>query len=817
MVRVFGFILILLLKAVSGWCQSVSEGDQYEKFYQSLTQAIQEESTLLENLSVQQKELQILQRHLSIASENIKLMLSTYANIISMPNVSSEDLERARSNLKSALTETTSKLEEIRAKNKEIEEHLKKTIEQRSLNEQHLKEFKLKEDDQNIVRFINQLIDILKKKEKLLRSLNSSYALIIKQAEPNLEQAQLLTDKIESILAKRKKEEFFQRKQTIITVLAKENLAEEIKGVYGTLGSILKREFWLKFFSSLPRATYVGIAVFIVLLVVCEIFISKARKFLVVDRFSETLKLEKPYFFHSLKFISSSISLIGATVFAYLYFNLNHMYDTSWAVRCLVSILIVWLFTRWFLCFIEEYRPLIGFLEDPIVSKPVKRLIHIIRWLIIVYIILRDAFELRNLLVVYRFFGKVLVFLLVVHFVQGLKEGYAGLKGKGRLIKYAFLGYFYLSSGGAVFVDLIGYSTLASFWLSGWCYSSVVLLWAWIVASVLLEWEYVIGRKLAFVDEESPTTRGSLGWLFIRLLWGFFGLALLFMILLSWGAKKPLFVGIFKILYMPISVGNFSFRIIGLFYAFIVVVITKVLSKKLRIFLREKLFKHSGLEQGLQESIISIVVYAFWFLGIIVALNVLGFSGTSLAVAFGAIGIGLGFGLQNIFNNFVSGIILLIERPIQVGDVVEIDGLWGVVKKINVRATVIQTFDNASYIIPNSEFISGRVLNWSFKDQRVRRSIMVGVSYGSDIELVKRTLIEAAELEPGVLREPEPDVLLKDFGDSSLVFQLRFWTYIDRALVVETNIRFNIDKLFRERNIEIPFPQRDIHIKSKTF
>ncbi|WDP93204.1 MAG: mechanosensitive ion channel [Desulfobacter sp.] len=217
---------------------------------------------------------------------------------------------------------------------------------------------------------------------------------------------------------------------------------------------------------------------------------------------------------------------------------------------------------------------------------------------------------------------------------------------------------------------------------------------------------------------------------------------------------------------------------------------------------------------GLQDSITTITVYVIWMFGILISMHVFGLNTASLAVAFGALGIGLGFGLQNIFNNFISGIILLFERPIQVGDDVEVNGIWAQVKKINVRSTVVQTYDNASLIIPNADFISNQVTNWSFKDKRIRRNIDVGVAYGSDVELVRETLLEIARNTPRVLGYPVPDVLFRDFGDSALIFRLRIWTDIDNMLRVETNIRFRIDKLFRERKIEISFPQRDIHIRS---
>jgi small-conductance mechanosensitive channel len=197
-----------------------------------------------------------------------------------------------------------------------------------------------------------------------------------------------------------------------------------------------------------------------------------------------------------------------------------------------------------------------------------------------------------------------------------------------------------------------------------------------------------------------------------------------------------------------------------------------------------------------------------------VTLGILGVNATSLAVVFGALSIGIGFGLQNIFNNFISGLILLFERPIQVGDYVEVGGLWAEVKQINVRATVVQTFDNASVIIPNSDFISQQVTNWSFKDQRMRRNIEVGVAYGSDIDLVEQTLVDIVKDHRRVLKYPKPEVLFIDHADSALIFRLRIWVHVDDFWSVPSKIRFDIDRRFRELGIEIAFPQRDLHIRS---
>jgi potassium-dependent mechanosensitive channel len=262
------------------------------------------------------------------------------------------------------------------------------------------------------------------------------------------------------------------------------------------------------------------------------------------------------------------------------------------------------------------------------------------------------------------------------------------------------------------------------------------------------------------------------------------------------------------------TIGRLNISIKGIVLAIVIIFITQLAVRVGRELLKEKILDKQSLERGLQDSILTITSYLGWGLGLILALGTLGVNATSLAVIFGALSIGIGFGLQNIFNNFISGLILLFERPIQVGDYVEVGGLWAEVKKINVRATVVQTFDNASVIIPNSEFISQQVTNWSFKDKRMRRNLNIGVAYGSDIDLVQKTLMEIALKTSGVLKYPRPDVLFIDHGDSALIFRLRIWVHVDDYYTVPSQIRCDIDRRFRELAIEIAFPQRDLHIRT---
>jgi small-conductance mechanosensitive channel len=188
---------------------------------------------------------------------------------------------------------------------------------------------------------------------------------------------------------------------------------------------------------------------------------------------------------------------------------------------------------------------------------------------------------------------------------------------------------------------------------------------------------------------------------------------------------------------------------------------------------------------------------------------------SGLTVVAGLLSVGIGFGLQNTASNFISGLILLFERPIKVGDWITVGEVSGDVREINLRSTTVITPDNISIIVPNSEFVSGRVVNWSHGERKIRVHIPVGVAYGSDVELVTRVLLEEAERHSGVMRTPAPKVWFTGFGDSSLNFELLAWIPEPTARPqVISDLNYAIDSAFRRNNVEIPFPQRDVHVRS---
>lgn len=253
---------------------------------------------------------------------------------------------------------------------------------------------------------------------------------------------------------------------------------------------------------------------------------------------------------------------------------------------------------------------------------------------------------------------------------------------------------------------------------------------------------------------------------------------------------------------------------LGTLVKFIVILTIFIfLARRIASWLTEKILAKLPIQEGTRYVFKRIIEYVVLVIGIIVAFNSINVDLRGLAVIFGLLSVGIGFGLQNITSNFISGLILLFEQPIKVGDRVTVGVTEGDVTEINIRSTTIRTLNNISYIVPNSEFISSNVVNWSYDDTKIRIDINVGVSYNSDLDTVIRSLMEVARENPETLKTPEPEVLFMEFGDSAWNLMLRVWIHDPkRHYYVRSDINCAIVHKFRDNNIEIPFPQRDVHL-----
>jgi small-conductance mechanosensitive channel len=328
-----------------------------------------------------------------------------------------------------------------------------------------------------------------------------------------------------------------------------------------------------------------------------------------------------------------------------------------------------------------------------------------------------------------------------------------------------------------------------------------------------LSWQRRLYRALGVKANEPLPGLVWLRFITTTLLWIGAG----YLLLRIWGLSEAALLEIRSYLVGGFDVGSLRVIPARLLLAIVIFALLFAFSIWFRGRLKRTWLTKIRMERGAREAMVTLSGYAGAAIALLVALAVAGLEFTNLAIIAGALSVGIGFGLQNIVNNFISGLILLFERPIRTGDWIVVGNTEGYVRRIRIRSTQIQTFDRADVIVPNSELISTQVTNWMLHDSRGRVRVAVGVAYGSDTEKVKAILLEVAAQHPNVITDgssPKPKVLFRAFGDSSLDFELRcFIKEIDTRLSVISDLNFAIDAAFRKHGIEIPFPQRDLHVR----
>ena len=287
-----------------------------------------------------------------------------------------------------------------------------------------------------------------------------------------------------------------------------------------------------------------------------------------------------------------------------------------------------------------------------------------------------------------------------------------------------------------------------------------------------------------------------------------------FALVIAW-IHPTLFDAFAALFSLRFTIGSFTVSPGSVINIVLIIYVTILISRGLRAFLLQEVLPNHGVEKGVQLSISRLVHYAILTIGFIFLLRVLGFGLNQITILGGALGVGIGFGLQAIVNNFVSGLILLFERPIKVGDMIDVGTQVGEVKELGLRATTVQTFDNAEVVIPNSQLISSNVTNWTLAEKKVRVRVPVGVAYGTDISKVFEILLGCAQANPRVLSNPKPAALFLAFGASSLDFELRAWvSNFDHRIEVLSELNEDIESEFQSAGIEIPFQQTDLHLRS---
>jgi small-conductance mechanosensitive channel len=279
--------------------------------------------------------------------------------------------------------------------------------------------------------------------------------------------------------------------------------------------------------------------------------------------------------------------------------------------------------------------------------------------------------------------------------------------------------------------------------------------------------------------------------------------------------RKTMVQSIRELLTAKLEIGSLQISL-GHIAAFgITVWLAFLFSKFLRFMLEEDVYPRVNLARGIPYAVSTILHYVILLLGFFLAIAALGIDMTKFTILAGAFGVGLGFGLQTVVNNFVSGLILLFERPVKVGDVVQLGDHAGSLKHIGLRASVLRTWEGSEVIVPNGVLISDEVVNWTFSDQQRGIEVNVGVAYGTDPELVIDLLTGVAELHDDILKEPPPQTFFLGFGESALDFQLRAWiANFERWMTIRSELTVSVNAALRDAGISIPYPQRDLHLQS---
>ena len=667
---------------------------------------------------------------------------------------------------------------------------------------------------------LKSLLDILYAKKKQGEAFLKEQVEILgtlKQTSSDLTQTR---EQLEIRLQSQKKEKLFERHPVRFGAVNVKSIATEINAAVQRTAGIGKAKFWEEQWVKVQYIGGTAQAIFLFVFFMVVLFRKKIwRLFQLVEG-----RLDGPDGSArrlALMLFRRSFFLIGAAIFLWLYDFLKLPYVNYHAVRFLNDTVFTLLLSRWGIDYFQNRLRVYNSDLNLLVQKRLINLIRMLRLLIVVYLASVAIFGPESVTV--WLFGlaiEAFLFIWTIRFWRSVDDKVIELARKGegvppQVVLHTARGWGQLVIGLAILMELIGYHALAGHWLVSWAETLALALWACIGWLSIQEWQRSQkGATGTQATGEKPKLAAPVSWFVVqmaRLLWFTTALS---GVLTCWAGSDVMLEALGKFFQLDFSVGSLTVSIKGILLALILIFATHVATRVGTRLLSEKVLDSRNFERGLKDSIITVTNYAVWGLGILLALGLLGVNTTSLAVVFGALSIGIGFGLQNIFNNFISGLILLFERPIQVGDYIEIGGLWAEVKKIQVRATIVQTFDNATVIIPNSDLISQQVTNWSFKDPRMRRHVDVGVAYGSDIELVRKALLEIPDGITDILKYPRPDVLFMDHGDSALIFRLRYWTNVDNYYSTSTAVRFALDHKFRELGIEIAFPQMDLHLRS---
>ncbi len=794
-----------------------------QQLKESVNRALAGNQSELTDLETKLRELDSLKAAIRTEIKANESLNAAHGQLLLATQMAIEDLEKALSENRLASKTLTDRLETFQKHHETITIMVQASNDRLVLARQQIENIRetqfSNEQKQKLKASTRKLIQILENKINLGERYLEISGDLLERMNAAVEEKKAIAAKLLTRLETKRKVSFFFRTDPF-RYFKRQSVQEALLIFWDRFAMVFSPTVWKGLYSQARLGGFARWALFLMALIAVFTLQGRLRAF--IQRVEK--QCEGPGWYHrclGLLLLRRSLAYLGMTVLFGVYTHFQLTLIGIGLGRTLYELFLVLLVTRWGMGYLDH-----GFSGSPSVLRTfvtgrLKRLLRLYRAAAIAFFIVKWIVGIDSLLTGLVWdVGVTVILIWTLNFwrqfkpvvVEGVREGQAAPDAK----RMAMLrGGSYLIVGGSLLLSLLGYNTLADHWITGWIYTTVLLFWGWISLNVIREWHRDHKTEAAAAAEDH-IVGGTHPWRWsmiqlVRFVWIFIMTAGL---IGSWDSGGYLQAQLGRFIGYTVAIGKVNLSIRGILMAVVIVYLTYLGVRLGRALINYQILENRSLERGLKDSILTVSSYLGWGLGLLLALAVIGVDTTSLAVVFGALSVGIGFGLQNIFNNFISGLILLFERPIQVGDYVEVGGLWAEVKKINVRSTVVQTFDNAAVIIPNSEFISQRVTNWSFKDKRMRRNIEVGVAYGSDIDLVEKTLLEIVNKRKRVLKFPKPDVIFIDHGPSALIFRLRIWVHVDNYWAVPSLIRFEIDKHFRELGIEIAFPQQDLHIRS---
>ncbi len=822
----FLLVFILIALAVNAQGQSVVSDSQSAAkkvdLSQSIANALVSEEKSVENLKIELAKLKQMQADLLTELNTYKIQNTTHANLLTADQTSLDALEKAENINQQTLSRVMTTSDDIEKRHNLILEMLKQIEAQISLNQNQMAEAETAAQSEGqkmlLQQGLNRLQTALTQKQQILEEMSAIDLDLITRLGQIWQLLKELDTRFDQEIKVRQKSQLFQRLKASQWLDSREIILQEFQMAISHLKSQLDSTQWTDVLTAQFQQAPIAFIFYAVLALVSWLLLGRAHRYIHALA-QRPFGKNNPWRLLVVNLVLRAVMPGGAIIFLFICDSLDFPIGQMRLPTLLIALLLIIIFLRWGCDLIQRWQDHVSDAYFSPIQRHLRKMIRRICFFACLYqLLVWFSHPGAAFLFIPRVIFEMFFLINCVRFrkltrpPQPAESDSPSAVARGWLTIAVLMGY--VTALGGILIEVLGFGVLAMYWYASWARTLSALIFGAIGFKMLREWQQYYRPKepdsLFPVEDNLKPLR----WLAVQITWLAWGGVLVIGLILAWVARKGILISLYEFLQTPIPIGNVSFSLMNVLHVFLTLFFTHALTRLVQYLLKEKILDSRDIDHGLRDSITVITVYVIWAVSLLISLGILGVSATSLAMVFGALSIGIGFGLQNIFNNFISGIILLFERPIQVGDAIEVNGIWGEVKKINVRSTLVQSYDNASLIIPNADIISNQVTNWSFKDARLRRNIDIGVAYGSDVKLVEKILLQIADETPDIYKYPRPNVIFMDHGDSALLFRLRYWTHLDYFYTTSTAIRFGIDKHFREANIEIPFPQRDVHIRS---